>query len=126
MKIVIETIPHDKQRYETVGDWWVEKDTNVLQIRVSEMGDDRYHFLVALHELVEATLCNDRGISVLEVDEFDKAFEAKRPAGNTDEPGDDPDAPYHLEHGFATGIERLLASALGLNWTDYDDAVMAL
>jgi len=125
MKIVIETIPHEKQRYETVGDWWTDPD-GTLQIRVSDMPDDRYNLLVGLHELVEAALCDDRGIAQADVDAFDKAFEAKRPAGNTDEPGDDPDAPYHLEHGFATGVERLMASALGINWTEYDDAVMAL
>jgi hypothetical protein len=125
MKIVIETIPHDRQRYDTVGDWWVDPD-GTLQLRVSEMADLRYERLVALHELVEFVLCDDQGISEEVVSAFDKGFEAHRPDGNTDEPGDDPGSPYHVQHGFATAVERMVAAALEVSWKEYDAAVMAL
>ena len=56
MKILIETIKHSEQRYPTVGDYWTDSD-GTLQVRVSEMGDDRYALLVAVHEVIEAFLC---------------------------------------------------------------------
>ena len=37
MNITIKTIAHDKQRYDTVGDWWFD-DEGDLQIRVSRVG----------------------------------------------------------------------------------------
>jgi hypothetical protein len=124
MRIVIETIPHSKQRYETVGDWqWTPKG---LRITVSAMGDWKKEFLVAFHELAEVMLCKDRDILQSVVDQFDMAFEANRVAGNEDEPGDDPEAPYRKEHFFATTVERLMAAELGVDWKEYEDTVEAL
>ena len=125
MQITIKTIPHADQRYPTVGDW-VFVDDNNLQIRVSDLGDRRYNALVAVHELVEALLCQHRGITTEMVDAFDMAYEAKRPEGNTDEPGNDPNCPCLKEHEFATTVEMLLAEELGVDWGTYDDAVTAL
>ena len=117
--ITIQTIPHAQQRYPTVGDWiWV--DDHNLQIRVSDMGDRRYEALVAAHELVEALLCREHGITTEMVDAFDKAFEGDG------EPGYAPDCPYRREHTAATGIEMQLASAMGVEWIEYDAALMAL
>ena len=79
--------------------------------------------LVAVHELVEVLLCEDRGITQIAVDKFDVEFEDERKPGNTDEAGDDPKAPYRKEHFFATNIERLLGAELGVDWTMYDKAV---
>lgn len=119
MKIIIETIPHEAQRYPTVGDWFFEYDppgTEILRIRVSNLSDWRREALIAVHELVEVLICKHRGISQQSVDEFDKAFEARVP----DEPGDEPSAPYVNEHCFATGVERLLAAELGVKWKEYE------
>lgn len=148
MDINIKIIPHSEQRYETVGDWWFEyKDTNPkpytadseinplapssLEIRVSDLGqgkklhlDNFYGSLcVAVHELIEVILCSRRGITQEEVDKFDKEFEENRKENNTDEPGDDPAAPYRKEHFFATSIERLLAAELGLDWKEYEESI---
>lgn len=125
MKIVIETIPHSTQRYETVGDWYRDND-ETLHIKVSQEIGDKQASLVALHELIEVLLCEDRGITQDEVDTFDKSFEFHREEGNEDEPGDDPAAPYKLEHFFATNIERLMAAELGVDWNEYDEAVSKL
>jgi hypothetical protein len=35
------------------------------------------------------------------------------------EPGDDPRAPYYREHQFASGMERLMAAELGIDWQQY-------
>jgi len=125
MNILIKTIPHAEHRYETVGDWWFEPCGD-LQIRVSDMGNDDYEILVALHELVEVILCKKHGVKPEDVDAFDKAFEAARAEDNDEEPGDQPDAPYRKEHLFATGIEKLLAAELGVDWKTYDKTVMDL
>lgn len=122
--INIKFIPHTEQRYETCGDWWF--DGNTLNIRVSDMGNWKYNCLVALHEMIEVLLCKDRGITTEEVDAFDINFEKNRPEGNTDEPGDDKNAPYRLEHFFATSLERLMAGELKVDWKEYDNAVNQL
>ncbi len=119
MRIVIETIPHEQQRYQTVGDWVFDDEGN-LTIRVSKLSNWRREALIAVHELVEVLLCKHDGVTQESVDIFDKQFEATRAPDNFDEPGDDPSAPYVKQHCVATGIERLLAAQLGVNWKEYE------
>jgi hypothetical protein len=129
MDISVRVISHAAQRYDTVGDWWFRTNADgceVLEIRVSSMGDTRYENLVATHEIHEAVLCRARGITELSVSKFDKNFESKRLSGDISEPGDDKRAPYRKEHFFATTVERLLAAELNVDWMDYDEAVMSL
>jgi hypothetical protein len=120
MRITIETIRHEDQRYSTCGDW-LFPDPNHLVVHVSEMGDWRYEMAVAAHEMVEALLCQASGVSQEQVDAFDNSFSSE-----DGEPGDDPEAPYHKQHCFATAVERLLIAALGVSWADYEEAVEAL
>lgn len=124
MKIVIESVPHDQQRYPTVGDWTFA-DNGQLHVTVSHTRDD-FDFLIGIHEAVEAWLCKKRGITDEDVTTFDVAFEKDRPAGDTREPGDDPAAPYRREHRFASSIERRIAVELGIDWIAYEKAVNAL
>ena len=119
------TIPHKFQAYETVGNWQLLQDGTPV-IFVSDMKDWRYNFLVMLHELVEVFLCRHTGISQKQVDRFDIAFENKRAPGNEDEPGDDPEAPYRVQHCIAIGVERLAAGFLGVSWKEYEEAINAL
>ncbi len=125
MKIEIKTILHKDQRYDTAGDY-VTDERGVQHITVSHMGNRDYEFLVALHELIEAKLCQKRGIADETIDAFDTAFEAARAEGNVDEPGDDPQSPYGKEHFFATSIERLMCAELGVEWVEYGAAVNRL
>lgn len=121
MNITIKTIPHSDQRYPTIGDYWFE-DNGDIQIRVSDTGNWKYELLVALHELIEVSLCKDRGISEPAIKAFDEHFEANRSVFDPDsEPGDDPKAPYRKEHRFAENLERLFAAELGVNWDSYDE-----
>jgi hypothetical protein len=76
----LETIDHSQQRYPTVGDWQIDKAGN-LHITVSKMGDQRYEFLVGMHEAIEAYLAVHAGISSAAVDKFDEAYEATRKRG---------------------------------------------
>jgi|SRR6267154_4336810 len=128
MKTIIETIQHNQQKYSTVGDWRNDPD-GTLRIRVSDMRNEDYEFLVALHEMVEQHLCKRRGITVEAVDEFDIAFEKQRASSvaiSTAEPGDNRFAPYQSEHCTACGIERIVAAALGVKWSDYEEAINSL
>lgn len=127
MNVHIEVIPHSDQRYPTVGDWFFEGGE--LMIRVSDLGNWRYQMLVAVHELSEALMCKEHGVSQAAVDRFDKKFEKERVTGLRgpfDEPGDDSSAPYRKEHGIATGIERILAAELNVDWNKYADAIESL
>ena len=122
----IAQVPHKKQRYETVGDWMPGKPA---EIRVSKMKDQRYVFLVALHEMIEYELCKMNGISDREVVAFDVNFEAERRRNLHPleaEPGNDPRAPYRNEHDFATMIEMMVAQKLGVKWSAYEKAILSL
>lgn len=122
MNINVKTIKHSKQEYPTVGNWKLDKRLN-LKVEVSKMNNWRYETLVAIHEIVEAALCRDRGILEMDITNFDINFEQKRKEDNTDEPGDDPKSPYFNEHQFATWLERSVADQLKINWEEYNTIV---
>jgi hypothetical protein len=153
VRIVIDTIPHKQQRYDTVGDWrWpnycrLEKRITDpdLCISVSNLGDWRMEVLIAVHELIEALLCKTDGVSEAEVDYFDMNWSPVKTGPTSikevggaamgfavteyrgcEEPGDDPDAPYYEQHQRASGYERLLAADLEVNWAEYEQALDAL
>ncbi len=110
---MISTVPAHTQRYDTIGDWWFRSDGTLLDIRISDCRDWKCEVLVAFHELIEAVLCQTRGISQNQVDAWDKEH------SDLDEPGADPSAPYYNEHMFAEGLERQLCAELGLSWGMY-------
>ena len=121
MRITIEVIRHEDQRYDTPGDWLWPNEHNLL-IRVSDMGDWRKEAAVAVHELVEAILCKNDGVAEGAVDAFDMSPEGKMCV----EPGDSLLAPYHRQHCFATAVERMLVAALGMPWAEHEGTVEAL
>lgn len=118
MRINIQTIPAVRQRYPTIGDYWTAGDGGE-EIRVTEMDDWRYEFLVVVHELIESYLCKHRGIAEPDIKAFDEMFETEH-HDDRDEPGFDSRAPYRREHHFATGIEMLLAKELDVDWREYE------
>lgn len=133
MKIIIESIPHASQRYPTCGDWFLD-DQGTMQIKVSEEMGDASCFLVALHELFEAKVAMNRGVTVKEVDDFDTAYEKAHRKGGTlegerlddSEPGDDPTCPVFVEHGLATAIEQIACVSMGIAWHEHDKRVNEL
>ena len=112
LNVSIKTVPHKEQRYNTVGDWFYT-GAMALNIRVSEMSDWRYEICVAIHELVEAFLCKYCGITQQTIDDFDQ-FHI-----NALEPGDLSDCPYHWQHNLASGVERIVATCLGVKWLQF-------
>ena len=118
MKVTIETIDHDKQRYATTGDYLVDGDE--ITIFISNVGSWRSEMAVAVHELVEVLLCIHRKIEVSDIDDFDISHP------ELEDPGMDSSAPYHKEHLFATAIEMLLCRELGLEWNDHNELLESL
>lgn len=119
-KVIIDVIPHRKQRYDTCGDYFKTKGT--LNIRVSKLCAD-HEFLIAIHEFIEAYLTEKKGVSIESIDKFDISYENNRKEGDTSEPGDSPEAPYFNEHQLATNIEKQLAKYLGVNWQKYNEHI---
>jgi hypothetical protein len=93
------------------GDYWTDPDGS-LQIRVSQYADPRDARDVAIHELLEAWRCAERGVSFTEIDQFD--------LDHTDHP--DPGlltaAPYHREHIQSMGVEYLIAQQDGRDFSE--------
>jgi len=117
MNVTIRSVRHSEQPYSTVGSWRFPDDDS-LAILVSKVGNPDEEFLIGLHELVEAYLCSKHGVSHDEVIDYDVAFNS---SGKQGEPGDQPDAPYHKEHVYATAIERIVAGELGVKWSDHEN-----
>jgi len=140
--IEIKTIPHTTHRYPTCGDWLYKRELvrrfsipkdgygakleDVLHILASELSDERREALVMVHELIEALSCKFAGIGQEAIDKFDMDYEANRKEGDESEPGDAADAPYRIQHGIASGVERILAAAWGVDWADYEKELAAL
>lgn len=117
-KIVIDVIPHKKQRYPTCGDYFKKKGE--LHVRISKM-NSKHEFLVLMHEMIEWFLINEKGISIKSIDDFDILYEETKT--DNSEPGNDPNAPYHDAHVYATEIEMMLAKKLGVKWSMYEKNV---
>jgi len=117
MNIKIEFIQHEKQRYDTIGDWFYDEAGDLI-IKVSndsqEFPSEDEQLLVAFHELVEVLLCRKRGITQEMVDKFDMDPAVTNWLKPDEEPGDIPGAPYGKEHRFAMLMEHLLAHEMGL------------
>ena len=121
MNIHILTIPNEdiKLRHGFTGaDWWWD-EAGDLQVRVAaEMEHWREAMALAVHETVEALMCKHNGVTVAHVDEFDAKFKGENEIDVN--AGDESDAPYRLEHTYATAIERVLTGVLGVDWKEYD------
>ncbi len=124
MKIEIEQVPDTAMPYDSVADWrWTAPGT--LRITYVKLYNTEFEWLLWHHELDEAMLCTHKGVTVEQVDEFDKQYEAKRKPGDNSEPGDQTEAPYHFAHTGAELNERALAATIGVVWGNYIKAIDA-
>lgn len=128
-EIHIKVIPHDGQDYPTVGGYNFD-ESGVLTITVSDMGNSKYEFLVAIHEVIESMLALFKGIDYRLIDNHDILFEEMRHSFPTlvgdSEPGDNDAAPYYHEHNMATRVERWLADSIGVDWVEYEKKINSL
>ena len=117
LRVHIIQTEHYLQRYDTVGDWYYSDFSDGdLFVKVSTLPDRREMWLIAIHELIEAALCETAGVDQERVDNFDMSQEPSFEG----EPGDQPSAPYYRQHQIASGIERLLAVEMGVDWLTYE------
>jgi hypothetical protein len=118
VNIYKKVIPQSEQRYNTTGDWWFD-DNGDLQIRCSDLGNEKIEFEYMRHEEIEAFLCKVRGITQKMCDDFDMKFDLID--GNKDkQPGDAPDCPYRKEHFFSDSLNRFECVELGIEWEDFN------
>jgi hypothetical protein len=120
-RIIIQFIDHKDQRYPTVGDYYESGEIGTVHLMVSKMKDPRYELLVAIHELVEMTLCADAHVSIKEIDAFDMG-----PGKDSDEPGLESKSPYRRQHLIATSIEMQLAAEMNVDWKKYEEYLASL
>ena len=105
-EVWIKIVLHKEQRYNTVGDWFFDRNfPKTLIVKVSETGNWKWNMCIALHELAEAIACTTDGVTQEQVDEFDKNW---KPNFGFEEPGEDPQSPYFNQHAKAFTIEKTL------------------
>lgn len=121
MKIKIQFIPHKKHIHTTIGYWSVRND--VLTIQISQELCWENKIVVLFHELIEAAMCINKGITTEECDAFDDLFEQEYTEGKwpkSVEAGFDPRCPYRKGHIWGTRFERLVIFLLGANRKELD------
>lgn len=124
-RIIIDIVTHKNQRYNTTGDYY-RYDDKTMHICVSDLKDNRYELLVAIHELIEMILTEHYGIPEEEITRFDIAFEKNRKEGDLSEPGDDENSPYKNPHGIASAVERMMCTLMYCDWKKYEKACNAV
>jgi len=128
MRILIETVPHHKNRNNQVGDYKY-LDDGTLYITVSEVGDYKMEWLVAAHEMIEEMLASNDGVTEEMITAYDEYWEKRIALGLVDkdiEPGFSTAAPYRKHHTIATGLEMTLAAELGVDWLNYEEKLNKL
>ena len=93
-------------------------DRELTEILVAETGNFFYNRLLVIHEIIEDTLREVRGISNQTIDDYcDKIFKTGKVPDSID-----PESPIHDIHMVADKCERIVCGACGIKWSDYDKA----
>jgi hypothetical protein len=121
MNITIEVLPNDQLRPNVDGCDWQWTPEGNLKVQVAPLSDWRREVLLGIHEAVEAIMCKHSGVTQEQVDAFDLEYDRTHEIDLY--AGDDASAPYKTQHTFATAIERILAGAMNVDWSDYDKEV---
>ena len=109
--INIKIIPYKEMRYDTLGDYWISK--NSIEIRIAshnkygEKLERREIQGFILHELMELFIVMHRKIPIEAIDKFDMEYKGS-------DPGMNPNAPYHREHMTAMEVEEMFYSEVEL------------
>lgn len=109
-----------EHRYCSIDDWQDPKivgDYVHFLTQTADTGNRKYNFLILIHALVEQYLCYEKGITDKEVTRFDKEHT------HCFNPGEHDQAPYHFQHLIANDVESLIANALNIDWTKYEDQI---
>jgi len=126
-KIIVEIVPLEEQRYETLGDYYYEND--ILHFKITDTGNDTYNKAILVHELVEELLTKHNGINEEDILKFDLwvADEVENGRYPVDaEPGEHPQSPYKKEHIFSENVERQIMNFLNIDFKEYDKTVISI
>jgi hypothetical protein len=127
-QINIEIVPLKEQRYDTLGDYYYKK--GVLHFKITDTGNPFYNKLILIHELVEQTLTEAKGIKEQTILRHDLEFEKLIKDGKVDpdsEPGDHKNSPYRKEHRLAEVVERLMLNHLNREtFEEYNDKIFKI
>lgn len=115
--IIIKTIPHNEQRYDTVGDYQSFDNGTIVEFRISDLNDPVFEQAISFHEQIEKFFNMLDGITDEMVDEFDLNWLPEK----YDEPGLDPACPYHCNHMKADAFERMFIQLCGRSWGEYEN-----
>ena len=111
MKITITGLPPEKMRYPGTHVDYYDKGPHAC-IDVIQQKNPLHEYLLAIAALVKYVLIKARGVSIDEIEQFDKAH-------GTDLASTDPQSPYYYEQQFASIIEHLMCNELGLKYHEY-------
>lgn len=122
--ITVDFIDVYNQRYSTVGDYYTIDEVDVFKI--AKCDKEEYQLLILLHELFENFQVQRDGIAEKDIYDFDVQFEHDRKLGlysETEEPGDNKNAPYRKAHKLSTKLEKYAAKLLNIDWDEYDKSL---
>jgi hypothetical protein len=125
MNIHALVIPNEeikKRAGFTGADWWFDEQ-NDLQVRIaSEIKKKEWQEALMIHETFEAMIARLLGITVKQIDDFDREYEKNPDCYNHGlDAGDAPGCPYSVPHSLAVAPERIYAAMVpGFCWEEYD------
>jgi hypothetical protein len=125
MNIQVKTVTkmEDFPIHTTTVGYWAEGSEG-LAVYLFALSDWRFTLAVLFHEIIEWAITKAAGITTVECDIFDEAWEDDCDSGVrslADEPGDDPACPYHRGHMWGSQFERLVIFLSGASWSEYLD-----
>jgi hypothetical protein len=127
IKTIIKSVYKEAQRYETLGDYYMEDGIRVFSI--TKTGNQLYDDLIFIHEFIEEVLTRNNGITEEEILKYDLEFEERIKRGEVDpnaEPGEQFDSPYKVQHSVAESVERIMLNHLGEDFIKYNETIMKI
>ena len=118
MKIVIDIKPISEIR--TIGcldDYHYLSDGTLL-FEIADTGSEVFNKLLVIHGMVEEILTHDQGISGEAITAFDKE------PSESEEPGEEINAPYRDAHLIADAVERILLANLRIPIKVYNASIV--
>lgn len=117
-QIIIKFIQDDQHRNgQGPADWWFDENGD-FQIRVTDMGDWRYNYLCARHEMDEIAGCKHAGITTQQVDDYCAIPESELPS-EPDSFSGYPKSPHQKQHNDALAAEWQFSRVLDVDWVEY-------
>ena len=111
MKITITGLPAEKMRYPGTHVDYYDRGKHTI-IDVIEQRNQLHEYILTIGALVKYMLLKARGISLDDIEAWDKQNEGTLH-------GDDPQSPYFYEHQFSQIIEALVCNELGQKYGEY-------